>query len=188
MLETPEWCQAEDAKRVHDLRALDQDEWTHLYRDGPLYLAEWLEDGVTCSGYEPNRASEVSMRELRLRFRGSALDFIMQHRAGSPKWITARHPAWHFGFDDYYRWKDIAVSVPRQFRAMLRIAGVMDLPGFLISYMHTQFDQRTSECCLQFRGIAGGEKLTQFRQLSRTLADQAKEPLIRDYVGAIRMG
>jgi hypothetical protein len=183
MIETPGWCRAEDQRRVQRLEALEAYDWTHLYRYG-LLLAEWLEGGITSEVYEPHRASAISMRELRLRFLGSILDLLAQHGELSCKWITARHPAWRFGLKDRYEWVDVGVSVPRRFRSLLRLAGVMDAPGVLIAYMHTLFDLRTSDYHLEFRGIASGEKLNAFRQMSQILADKTKEPLLLDYVGA----
>jgi hypothetical protein len=183
LLETPTWCRVEDQRRVQGLWALKEDDWEHLYRYGP-FLAEWLEGGITSAVYEPHRASAISMRELRLRFLGAILDLLAQHKELSCQWITARHPAWRFGVKDRYEWVDIGMSVPRQFRALLRLAGIMGAPGFLIAYMHTLFDPRTSDYHLEFRGIASGEKLDSFRQMSQILADKTKEPLLLDYVGA----
>jgi len=66
---------------------------------------------------------------------------------------------------------------------MLRIAGVMTAPGFLITYLHAQFDPANSKFVLQFRGMAEGKKLTYFRQSPRTLMDKNNEPSVLDHIG-----
>lgn len=133
--------------------------------------------------FDACRASATSMRNLRLRFLGAVLKFAEMHEDPAAAWVTLSHRDWCFGSDDKF-WHESVFDAPRVFRSILRIAGVMTAPGFLIGYLHTQFDQKTNAFYLQYRGFCGGEKLAMYRQMTGSLNDESNASLIRDYIGA----
>src|SRR5258708_11164990 len=179
--ETAAWCRAEDQKRADAIKAYSRHKWPDCSEADLIYMDELLEDFATNDILDLSRASATCMRHLRLRFLGAILKFVASNSDLPAAWITLSHPDWWFGCDDPY-WDEFQFETPRVFRSILRIGGVMTAPGFLIAYLYAQFDPTEKRYQLQFRGICGGEKLGQFVQLSKSLADPINGPLIRDYI------
>jgi len=132
--------------------------------------------------YSP--ASATFMREVRLKFFGAVLPLIERVSSHDFAWVTASSASWQVSTLERY-FDARFFEVPRVFRSLLRIGGVMTAPGFLIMNLHAQYNVfgRFAHFQLQFRGVCAGEKLKRFRCLPETIAAQENEPLIRDYIG-----
>ena len=175
-------CVAEDNHRAHVLRQSPR--WAVRCSDSYVFH---LDEMLNCCSQDDDwwwtsltRASATAMRELRCRFLGATLKFVSDQPGIKPALITASHPGWCFGLDDY--WDERLFPAPRDFRSILRIGGVMTAPGYLIAYLHTQFDPKIRRFVLQFRGVCGGEKLRCFLDLPQTLAARHHLPPLIDHL------
>lgn len=183
--ETVDACLAENRRRSSalvkaiDLRLPECSEWIDDLNER---LDECTADNWCHSYIGPSRASAISMRELRLRLLGAILKFVSEDASAEPSWISISHPDWEFGLNDAY-WDEEQFHVPRIFRSLLRIGGVMTASGYLITYLHTLFNPKHKDFRLQYRGICAGDKLGELRNLTKASADPTNTRLVEDYTG-----
>jgi hypothetical protein len=177
------WCRAEDERRADALREFPWHEWPKCSEYDLHYLGENLGIFARADVSDASRASAISMRGLRLKFLGAVLKFTQTHWDDNAAWVTLSHPDWRFGKHDMF-WDEFYFDAPRVFRCILRMTGVMTAPGFLISYLHTQFDPKTEEFYLQYRGLCSGEKQVMYQQMTASLNDASNASEIRDYIGS----
>jgi hypothetical protein len=190
--ETVQWCKSEDKRRASALRAVSYDApWVQMAVDRDQAPEDLADDLDKHKGYTRppfSRASAIWTRELRLRFLGNILQFLSERtdpRASG--WITISRTHWHLGLSDA-DWDSVEFDVPRQFRALMRCAGVLDATGFLITCLHAGFDNHYRKMRLEFRGICGGEKLQRFREIDGFIANEANRGLLEDYIGGPGLG
>src|SRR6266851_1143883 len=180
--ESKEWCQREDARRAAALKqAMVRDDWPDT-SDPEDRLDRLLEDYAKDDNpYDYSPASATFMREIRLNFFGAVLELVESVPSYDFAWVTASRESWQVSIHERYL-DERFFDIPRIFRSLLRIGGVITAPGFLIMCLHAQYDVR-GHFQLQFRGVCTGEKLKRFRSLPETIADPENAPLIRDYIG-----
>lgn len=178
--ETVVQCHAEDASRALSLRATAQaisaisngirptpanSQVMRLNLDpqAALNLADRLQAG-TESGVPPQTlASSLFMRDIRLRVPGALLEFLDNYPGTDIRVVTAIHPSWCFKANQLLLVD--ARKTTNQFRTHLNRAGITKAPGFLIAFLHGEFEPFSQEFQLHFHGICAGEKLKAFNRL-----------------------
>jgi hypothetical protein len=182
-IESKEWCQREDARRAAALKkASIRSDWPDTSDPEDrldLLLEEYARDD---NPYDYSPASATFMREIRLKFFGAVLPLVERVASYDFAWVTASSASWELSMHQRY-FDERFFDLPRVFRSLLRIGGVITAPGFLVMCLHAQYDVR-GHFQLQFRGVCTGEKLKRFRSLPETIADPDNAPLIRDYIGS----
>ena len=102
-------------------------------------------------------ASSLFMRKLRRTILTPILQLIDQHPNMIVRTFTMIHPSWAFSASELSNVD--ARQAENQFRTHLNRGGVTMAPGFLLTFLHGEFEPISQEFQLHFHGICGGEKV-----------------------------
>jgi hypothetical protein len=168
--ETADACRGEDRRRARGLRGVRPKRGVGLPDGDAAGLADLLDsiaDPSRTKPLQPCLASAVSMRGRRVGVLGAVLELVGDHPELETAWVTATHPT--LRFDHRENWSEVVGKARKRFEEHLEACDAMTAPGFLIAHLAGHFDPRVERFRLQFRGIAGGDKLARLRELKNRI-------------------
>jgi hypothetical protein len=174
--ETTDACLAEDRIRARAIRALKPKLRAAIPNCDAAGLADRLETIADPSRTKPLPqclASAGYLRGRRIGVLGAILELVAEHPELDIAWISTTSLA--LRFDHRENWSEVIGKARKTVQHQMEVSGAMTAPGFLITYLTGYLDQRIGRFRLQFRGIAGGEKLKCIRE-PNTLTHNAERP------------
>jgi hypothetical protein len=161
-IETTRCCREEDILRVAKIRHnLQRCERTStcanrkLRRRASAFLAK-LERGLTVLGPEPTLASSLHMRSVRLQVLTALLEAVSAYADDELRTVTVINSRWRLTPKQLR--KVTAKSIKNQFRKHLERAGILDAPGFLIAFLHGEYEPTAGVFQLHFHLLTTAEK------------------------------
>lgn len=164
--ETPADTLNEDARRVKLIEAsvslvVERSAGTFAGRGSEraaaaLKLADKLAVGVETGTPQPTLGSSVYMRRLRANMITALLDAAAHFADSDLRTVTVINRKWRFTAGQLR--KVTAAQIKRQFRTHLQRAGILDEPGFLVAFLHGEYEPTTGEFQLHFHILTTAEK------------------------------
>jgi len=125
-------------------------------------LIQKLQSNVTSEG-EATLASSLSMRRTRQRVIGALLYALKRHPNSNLRTFTILNEQWVFTPQQLN--SITAKRIKNQFRSHLQRAGVLDLPGSFIAFLHGEFEPTKEVFVIHFHGVTTAEKADALRGL-----------------------
>ena len=156
--ETVDACLAEDRIRADGLRKLKSKPWAVDCNLTELAnLLDAIADRDRSGPMQPCLASAIYMRHRRIGILGAILELATAHPEIQMAWITTRDPT--LCFHPTHTWSGVLGEARRRLSRQMEICGATTAPGFLMAYLTGYLRPHSGRFQLEFRGIAGGDKL-----------------------------
>ncbi|MER9523743.1 hypothetical protein [Mesorhizobium sp. LNJC394B00] len=164
--ETKQFCKDEDAVRVAkieaDLRRRTSQSGGRKTKSAlrVATLLALLENGLATGKPYPTLASSQYMRQVRSNTIGALLDAVVHFADSDLRTVTVINRKWRFTARQLH--KVTAAQIKQQFRTHLQRAGILDEPGFLVAFLHGEYEPTTGEFQLHFHILTTAEKAALF--------------------------
>ncbi|MBG0794075.1 hypothetical protein IYY11_11920 [Methylocystis sp. H62] len=131
--------------------------------DAANSLLQKLQSNVAEESFEPTLASSLSMRRTRKKVIGALLRALEHIPDADLRAFTVLNRNWVFTPEQL---NSISAStLKNRFRTHLKRAGVLDLPGVFIAFLHGEFEPSAGVYVIHFHGVSTAEKAEALRGL-----------------------
>ena len=130
-------------------------------------LRKALKRGIRTRNPSPNLASSIYMRQLRLSVIGAILQAVDPYADADLRLVTVISKQWRYDANSLN--KVSAAAIKRQFRTHLERNGVFAIPGFLIGFLHGEFEPTSGKYQLHHHMLTTPQKADALAQLIGTL-------------------
>lgn len=164
--ETVEFCAAEDATRARKIQAeiagrvskktARGRKKARAARKAARALLRALKLGLRSDEPQPTLASSLYMREVRATVIGALLEAVDPFPDADIRAVTVINTAWRLSAAQLMRTS--AAGIKNQFRTYLQRAGILALPGFVVAFLHGEFEPTSGCFQLHFHVLTTAEK------------------------------
>jgi hypothetical protein len=131
--------------------------------DAAHSLLEKLQSNVAEESFEPTLASSLSMRRTRKKVIGALLRALEHIPDADLRTFTVLNRNWVFTPQQL---NSISAStLKNRFRTHLERAGVLEIPGFFVAFLHGEFEPSAGVYVIHFHGVSTAEKAEALRGL-----------------------
>lgn len=155
--ETAARCWKEDAHRLRRIsKDIPRQGTRSKKRRASLALMTKLRRGLSTLEPDATLASSQYMRSVRLEVVPALLEAVKPYADSDLRTVTVISRKWRFTAKQLR--KVFAIDIKRQFRTQLQRAGILDEPGFLVAFVHGEYEPTTGLFQLHFHLLTTADK------------------------------